>query len=492
MRSFSHRSLIACIALVMMLLIPNTAAALDLPWHTQVSPEPSGTFDFPAQLAFFASLASTSNGIIANVTQGNFTNAKTLLSTYNRTIDDLNAATNNPQQNATIAAITASRDDYTSLIRNAQRYNDLYANESVLILTDPLSNGSIANALEMKALSGTLDGLVSTINGRNADIYGVAVDNGLNLSLYGNRTALYKAYTTQVDSRLSNVTASVFQTPTLTLNGTKGSVVYGDSFVLAGTLQSNLTGVKNSSVEIHVDNATVATALTNATGAYAYKYTINTTAPGKHVVFAKYVPGNVPYNEAQSATLNFSVAKAPVTNTLSMLSSSVALGNTLKAQGQLTTSNGPVSNATVTLIAGDANVAKTQTDQNGTYLFSVPATGYYLSSVLNGTTVSTVFEPSGQPLDQAVSAAVHIPANLAGLYGIIALIVVVVLLALFLFSRGFFRRAPSPTPPSPTLPETKPEGKPPAEAREVRPVSTVPPATAARAPLLDLSLIHIS
>ena len=235
----------------------------------------------------------------------------------------------------------------------------------------------------MKALSGTLDGLVSTINGRNADIYGIAVDNGLNLSQYGNRTALYKAYTTQVDNRLANVTASVFQTPTLTLNGTKGSVVYGDSFVLAGSLQSNLTGVKNGSVELHVDNATVATAPTNATGAYAYKYTINTTAPGKHVVFAKYVPGDVPYNGAQSQTLNFSVAKAPVTNTLSMLSSSVALGNTLKAQGQLTTSNGPVSNATVTLIAGDTNVAKTQTDQNGTYLFSVPATGYYLGSVLN-------------------------------------------------------------------------------------------------------------
>jgi hypothetical protein len=485
MRIFSQKSLIACIALVMMLLIPNTAAALDLPWHTQVSVAPSNTFDFPAQLTSFASLASTSNGIIANVTQGNFTNAKTLLSAYNRTIDDLNAAANNPQQNATIAAITASRDDYTSLIRNAQRYNDLYTNESVLLFTDPLSNGSIANALEMKALSGTLDGLVSTINGRNADIYGIAVNNGLNLSLYGNRTALYKAYTTQVDSRLSNVTASVFQTPTLTFYGTKGSVVYGDSFVLAGTLQSNLTGVKNSSVEIHVDNATVATALTNATGAYAYKYTINSTAPGKHVVFAKYVPGNVPYNEAQSATLNFSVAKAPVTNTLSMLSSSVALGSTLKAQGQLTTSNGPVSNATVTLIAGDTNVAKTQTDQNGTYLFSVPATGYYLGSVLNGTTVSTVFEPSGQPLDQAVSAAVHIPANLAGLYGIIALIVVVVLLALFLFSRGFFRRAPSPVPK-----ETKPEGKPPAEAREVRPVSAVPPTTAERAPRPDWAALR--
>ena len=216
--------------------------------------------------------------------------------------------------------MTASRDDYTLLIRNAQRYNDLYVNESILLLTAPRSNESIANALEMKALNGTLDGLVSTIKGRNADIYGIAVENGLNLSLYGNRTALYNTFTTQVDSRLSNVTASVFQTPTLTLTGNKNSAVYGDSLVLSGSLQSNLTGVTNSSVEIHVDNNTVATAPTNATGAYSYKYIIDTTTPGTHVVFAKYVPGDVPYNEAQSATLNFSVAKSPVTNTLSMLS----------------------------------------------------------------------------------------------------------------------------------------------------------------------------
>src|SRR5665647_2441812 len=214
MRSFSKRSLIVCITLVVVLLIPNTVAALDVPSHTEVSPTPSGTFDFPAQLTFFASLASSSNAIIANVTQGNFTNANALLSAYNRTIDDLKAAANNPQQNATIDAMTASRDDYALLIRNAQRYNDLYGNESTLILTAPLSNASIANALEMKALNSTLDGLVSTITGRNADIYTIAVENGLNLSLYGNPTALYKAYTTQVDSRLSTVTASVFQTPT--------------------------------------------------------------------------------------------------------------------------------------------------------------------------------------------------------------------------------------------------------------------------------------
>src|SRR5659263_138481 len=122
MRSLSKKSLIVCITLVVVLLGQNSVVALDVPSHTEVSPTPSGTFDFPAQLTFFVSLASTSNGIIANVTQGNFTNASALLAAYNRTINDLNGATNSPQQNKTIDAMTASRDDYTTLIRNAQRY----------------------------------------------------------------------------------------------------------------------------------------------------------------------------------------------------------------------------------------------------------------------------------------------------------------------------------------------------------------------------------
>ncbi len=199
----------------------------------------------------------------------------------------------------------------------------------------------------MKALSTTLKGLETTIEGRNADIYGVAVNNGLDLSQYGNSTALFNAYTKQVDSRLANVTTSVFLTPTLTLTGNKNSTAYGDRVVLAGSLQDNQTGGINGVVEIHVDNATVATVRTNATGSYAYPFVIRTLAPGTHVAFAKYAPVNVPYNPAQSPKLNFSVAKSPVTNTLSVLSSSIALGSDLQARGQLKTPNGPVTNATV-------------------------------------------------------------------------------------------------------------------------------------------------
>src|SRR5665647_1671950 len=123
--------------------------------------------------------ATDSNGIIVNVTQGNFSNVRALLGDYNRTVDDLNASASNAQGGTVLDAVKASRDDFSVFIKNAQRYNDLYVNETALIPVAARSNGSIVNALEMKALSDTLKGLQSTIEGRNGDVYGIAV----NLSL---------------------------------------------------------------------------------------------------------------------------------------------------------------------------------------------------------------------------------------------------------------------------------------------------------------------
>jgi len=477
-----QQALLACtISIFLLIITTGLASAQDVPSHTQVSPAPSAEFDFPAQLTFFASLATDSNGIIANVTQGNFSNARALLGDYNRTIDDLNASAPNAQGGTVMDAVKASRDDFSAFIKDAQRYNDLYVNETALIPVAARSNGSIANALEMKGLSATLKGLQSTIEGRNADVYGIAVNNGLDLSQYGNSTALFNAYTKQVDSRLANVTTSVFRTPTLTLAGNTNSVTYADALVLAGSLKDNQTGVTNGSVELHVDNTTVATVPTNATGSYAYRLVIGTTASGTHLAFATYAPVNAPYNPAQSPKLNFSVEKVPVTNTLSFLSGSIALGNDLEARGQLTTQNGPVTNATVALAVGGTDVAHTQTDQNGTYAFSVPATGYYLPSVLSGTTVYTVFDPSGQPLDRTVSATMHIPADLTGAYGIIAAVTLAALLGIFLYSRGFGRRAPSVGPGEaiPTAPAAAIEG------RATRPVPPSPAPAAKAEPVID-------
>jgi hypothetical protein len=479
---FRQQAVLACTMSIFLLIITaGFASAQDVPSHTQVSPAPIGGFDFPTQLTFFASLASDTNGIIANVTQGNFSNARTLLANYNSTIDSLNTAVNASQGGTAIPAMTASRDDFATFIKDAQRFNDLYVNETSLISAATPTNASITNALEMQTLNATLKGLQSTIEGRNADIYGAAVNNGLNLAQYGNSTALFTAYATQVDSRLANVTTNVFSTPTLTLRENTGHGTYGAAIVLAGGLLNGQTGIRNSPVAVLVDNATVATVRTNANGSFAYPLTINTIAPGTHVASATFAPANVPYNPAQSAPLNFSVATSPVTNTLSFLSGGIALGSDLQAQGQLMTPNGPVTNATVALNVGGTDIAQTQTDQNGTYAFSVPASGLYLPALLNPTTAYTVFEPSGQPLGRTVSTAAQLSADPTAVYGIIAAFTLIVLLGIVLYSRGYGRRAPSAeAAPAEPLPR---EGRPARPA--ARPETVAPPKVAEVEPVID-------
>ena len=473
----------------LLLITAGYASAQDTPSHTQLNPAPSSGFDFPAQLTLFGALAAYSNGIIVNVTNANFSNANAQLANYNATIDTLSTSAPNTQGSTVMDAMKASRDDFSAFIKNAQRYNDLYVNETVLSLVAARSNGSIANALEMGALNATLKGLQSTIEGRNADIYGVAVDNGLNLSQNGNSTALFKAYATQTDSRLANVTAVVFQTPTLTLAGSKNNATYGDAIVLAGSLRNieTATAVNNSSVDVQVDGATVATVSTNATGSYAYRLPIRTIAPGKHVAAVKYDPVNVPYNPAQSPSLNFSVAKSPVTNTLSFLSGSIALGSDLQARGRLTTPNGPVTNATVMFTMGDKDVAQTQTDQNGTYSFSAPTTGNYFPAVFGGTTAYTVFDPNGQPLDRTVSATALIPADLTAVYGIIAAITLAVVLSFLLYFRWYARRAPSAKPVEAKAPPARVR---PAEPETVQAPTPVPLAVARPEQVIDWNAVR--
>jgi hypothetical protein len=435
---------------------------------------PSGGFNFPTQLTSFASLASDANGIIANVTQGNFSNAAALLANYNSTVGNLTASVSASQGGTVTAAMLASRDDFATFINDAQRYNVLYVNETSQLPAAISSNGSIANALEMRTLNTTFTGLQSTIEGQNADIYGVAVDNGLNLAQYGNSTALFQAYATQVSGRLSNVTTNVFTTPTITLGENRNNGTYGNAIALAGSLLAGGTGIPNGPVTILVDNATVATVSTKATGSYAYDVPIDTITPGTHVVFATFGPANGPYNPVQSPKLNFSVATSPVTNTLSSLSGSIALGSNLQAQGQLMTPNGPVTNATVALNVGGTDIAQTQTDQNGTYAFSVPASGLYLPALLASTTAYTVFAPSGQPLGRAVSTAAQLSSDPTAVYGIIAAFTLIALIGIVLYSRGYGRRAPSA--------EVAPAEAPLREGRPARPAArpeTVAPPTAA-------------
>ena len=402
MRGFRRKAQLTCIlSAILLVLTAGYASAQSFPSQTELNTAQSGGLDFPTQLPLFASLAADANGIIANVTTGHFSNASALLAHYNSTIKQITSSANASQQGTTIGALDASQGSFTLLIANAQRFNALNASEAALLAAAPRSNASIANALEMQALGNALTGLPGTISGQNADIYAVAVQNGLNLAPYGNATAPLSAYAAQVNGRVANVTGAVFVTPTLTLTESAHNATYGDTLVLAGGLKSNQTGVSNVTVDVHVDNSTVATVSTAANGSYAYQLSILTIPAGAHVASVGYTPVDAPYKPTQSAPVNFSVAASPVNNTLSFLSSSIALGSNVQARGALTTATGPVANATVVLSIGGSNVASVQTDQNGSYSFSVSSLPLYLSAVPGGVTAYTVFDPSGQPLASA-------------------------------------------------------------------------------------------
>ena len=476
MRGFRRKAQLTCIlSAILLVLTAGYASAQSFPSQIELNTAQSGGLDFPTQLPLFASLAADANGIIANVTTGHFSNASALLAHYNSTIKQITSSANASQQGTTIGALDASQGSFTLLIANAQRFSVLNATEAALLAAAPRGNASIANALEMQALGNTLTALPRTISGQNADIYAVAVQNGLNLAPYGNATAPLSAYAAQVNGRVANVTGAVFVTPTLTLTESAHNATYGDTLVLAGAIKSNQTGVSNFTVDVHVDNSTVATVSTAANGSYAYRLPILSIPAGAHVASVGYTPVDAPYKPAQSAPVNFSVAASPVNNTLSFLSSSIALGSNVQARGALTTATGPVANATVVLSIGGSNVASAQTDQNGSYSFSVSSLPLYLSAVPGGVTAYTVFDPSGQPLASAASAAVSVPADLTGLFGIIAGLVLAALLIIFLYRGGYLRRRPVEKEEvvAPVLPP----------AREARPIVVpVPVSRAAEAP----------
>jgi hypothetical protein len=95
--------------------------------------------------------------------------------------------------------------------------------------------------------------------------------------------------------------------------------------------------------------------------------------------------------------------------------------------------------------------------------------------VPGGVTAYTVFDPSGQPLASAASAAVSVSADLTGLFGIIAGLVLAALLIIFLYRGGYLRRRPVEKEEvvAPVLPP----------AREARPIVVpVPVSHVAEAP----------
>ncbi|MGZ4862719.1 MAG: DUF4129 domain-containing protein [Halobacteriota archaeon] len=457
MHGLRRRGCIACVAIVLVLLVsPGMAAAQTPPSHTQANPPSSGGFQFPDQLALFEELALHSSGIIANVSRSNFTNADAHFAAYSAVVDKVNASVNDEQQQATVDAMKASRDDFSSFIAAAKRFDELYALELGVAKVNPRSNVSIANAIEMKALSARIKELQNSILGRNSEVYGSAIDNGLDPSKYGNTTTALMTYSRKIDSRLTSVTAQVFRDAALTLTPSGAAARYGDELQFTGRLSDGQAGIANAAVDLYVDNSTATTVRTNAKGSFEYRLTVRDMGRGNHAVFAKYAPTDAPYNPAQSDVRTLAIDESPVNNAISALSSSVALGSNLAAQGRLMTAEGPVANGTVLLYLGDHNVARTQTDQNGSYAFSASTSPYYFPAVLNGATVYTIFEPHGEPLTSATSAVTHVPVDMVGAYAGVAAVIGAALLGVTVVKRGRARVPPVLPQKAPTQGEALP------------------------------------
>jgi ABC-2 type transport system ATP-binding protein len=148
--------------------------------------------------------------------------------------------------------------------------------------------------------------------------------------------------------------------------------------------------------------------------------------------------GGVPIVAAQASS---AASSATVTNNVTVRSNSVSLGSSLEANGQVSADGRPLPNASVALHMGDVQVALAQTDQNGTYAFSVPVGAYYFPAAFsNGAAVYTVVHAQNSSFVDTPSAATTIPVNLAPLYAITALVTLAVVTILFLNVQRFRTR----------------------------------------------------
>jgi hypothetical protein len=125
-----------------------------------------------------------------------------------------------------------------------------------------------------------------------------------------------------------------------------------------------------------------------------------------------------------------------VRNNVSVLSDSVSLGGSLRAEGVVTTPKGPLASVPVALHMGDIIVARTQTDANGEYAFSAPVGLNYVPAVLSGSaTVYTVAEPTDAAFHATPSAVTNVPVNAIPAYGIVAGVTCIIVLVLYLYAR---------------------------------------------------------
>ena len=123
-----------------------------------------------------------------------------------------------------------------------------------------------------------------------------------------------------------------------------------------------------------------------------------------------------------------------VSNNVRVLSDSVSLGSRLYVAGVVSTPKGPLASVPVALHMGGITVARTQTNESGAYVFSLPVGVNCVPAVLSGSVnVYTVAEPGDPAFPAATSAVASLPVSQAPAFFIIVVVTGAVVLGIYLY-----------------------------------------------------------
>jgi hypothetical protein len=132
-------------------------------------------------------------------------------------------------------------------------------------------------------------------------------------------------------------------------------------------------------------------------------------------------------------------AATPVENDLTVTTKSITLGSTIGATGNVRTADGPLAGATVELHLGDIVLARTQTDANGNYAFSVPVGMYYVpAAAVGGATVYTLVQPLNASFVTTASGVTDVPVDAVPLYLAIAVLTGAIVIILYFYVRRMY------------------------------------------------------
>jgi len=431
-----HVTITTMLAVFILVVTIVPMSAQDIPSHVQTSASPNGSsFDYGANLYLFNSLAAYAAGISVNVSQRNFAGADANFAQYiniTSEFDKLNL--NNPADIKLFNSIGLSKEDYRQLITDAKQLATLSNQQVVLSASNPTSPESLQNVKELQRVSSHLNSLKSTIDERNKDIYRNAQAHGLDTAPLDRLGAALYAYVNESIAQASSAANAVFRNAQTTLQADRAEGTYLDVIQFSGRVHVNGAGISNSSVDVAIDNASVATVTTDATGNYEYAYTVEHIKEGAHAVMASFEAPTIPRTLINSSAISVNVTAANVTNVITSTSGKTSLLSGYAVKGIITAGDRPVKNASLVLYIDNKSVTKTVTDSEGKYglTYSAGVPDYFASIAIGPMrhSVYTLFEPGDLPLNGAKSDVYAIAVDPSQSYvalvgGVMAVLVIV-------------------------------------------------------------------